>query len=144
MIPTILVTILCMCGVNGPVNGPYAPAVRGEQVQLEPPPPPPPPAVPGWSTASSNGTCTGLIPLLQFYSPGWDVNRMARIAYRESRCQPDASNSCCSGVLQMHRMHIPNAGCGVYSRGDYYDPAKNICAAADLWEASGYGAWSTS
>jgi len=111
-------------------------------VRLDPPKPAPPPVL--WTTEAVNGKCVGLIGALTYWSPGWDVNRMAGIAYRESRCDPNASNSCCSGVLQMHRMHVPNTMCGVYSRADYYDPWKNVCAAAALWRASGYGAWSTS
>ena len=136
----LLMSIICMCGGGGATA--TQPAVR-----LDPPPPvvdtlPPVPVL--WSTASANGHCTGLEFALAYWSPGWDVRRMSGIAYRESRCQPGASNSCCSGVLQMHRMHVPNAFCGVYSRDDYYDPWKNICAAAALWKTSGYGAWSTS
>lgn len=129
---------LCLCGG---VAGPYEPAVR-----LDPPPVVvdigTPPIL--WTTESRDGRCVGLEWALGHYSPGWSVERMSRIAYRESRCQPDASNSCCSGVLQMHRMHIPNAMCGVHTRADYYDPLHNICAAAALWRTSGYQAWTTS
>lgn len=105
------------------------------------PPPPAPPVL--WTTETVNGRCVGLIDALEYWSPGWDVNRMAGIAFRESRCDPNASNSCCSGVLQMHQMHVPEPWCGVYSRADLYDPWKNVCAAAALWRSSGYGAWST-
>jgi len=111
-------------------------------VRLDPPPPPPPPVL--WTTEAVNGHCVGLEGALAHFSPGWDVRRMSGIAYRESRCQPSASNSCCSGVLQMHRMHVPEPSCGVFSRNDLYDPWKNICAAAELWRSSGYSAWSTS
>lgn len=117
-----------------------APAVRGQQVQLEPPPPPPP----VFSSASANGRCVGAEPLLAQFSPGWDVARMSGIMYRESRCQPSASNSCCSGLLQIHRSWIDNAAvCGVYSRNDLYDPARNVCAAAIVYRTQGIGAWST-
>lgn len=147
----IIVTSLLILAIYGqaaraevgdhPVNGPYASAVRlNDQVQHEAPPPPPR----LWTTESANGKCIGLIAALTYWSPGWDVNRMAGIAYRESRCDPSASNSCCSGVLQMHKIHVPEPWCGVYSRNDLYDPWKNICSAAALWRSSGYGAWSTS
>jgi len=136
--PEVLVAIEQAAPVGG-----LAPAVR-----LNPPTTTTtttmPPLGPLWSTESSNGRCTGLVFALTHLSPGWDVWRMAGIAYRESRCQPNASNSCCSGVLQMHRMHVPVPSCGVWSRADLYDPWKNICAAAELWKASGYGAWSVS
>ena len=124
------------------------PAVATKKaVRLDPPSPPPttvaaPPVL--WSTASSNGHCVGFEFLLSYFSPGWSVTRMSGIMYRESRCTPTASNSCCSGLLQMHYIHIPNAACGVFTRKDYYDPVKNICAAAALWKVQGYGAWSTS
>ena len=117
-------------------------------MQLEPTLPPPPPPVQediGFTTASSNGRCVGAEGLLATLSPGWNVTRMSGIMYRESRCLPGASNSCCSGLLQIHKMHIPNLKhCGVYSRSDLYDPVKNICAGAWVWDNAGYSAWSTS
>lgn len=96
---------------------------------------------PSSSSESSDGRCVGYEGLLAQYSPGWDVVRMSRIMYRESRCNPGVSNSCCHGLLQMHEMHVGwiNA---VDSASDYYNPASNIAAAAELWRASGYGAWS--
>lgn len=129
---------LCMCGGGG--------ATATEQADRLDPPPTTVPDVPVlWSTESADGRCVGMEWALEYYSPGWDVVRMSRIMYRESRCQPTASNTCCSGLLQMHRMHIPRmALCGVVARADLYDPMKNICAAAALWGTSGYGAWSTS
>lgn len=135
MIAELLVG-LCLCGG---VSGPYQPADR-----LDPPPTTVPDIPLVWTTDSENGRCVGFEPLLAAFSPGWDVARMSRIMHRESRCQPTASNSCCSGLLQMHRMHVPDPPCGVYTRADYYDPVKNICAAALLWQTSGYGAWTTS
>jgi hypothetical protein len=95
------------------------------------------------TSASSDGRCVGYENLLAAHSPGWDITRMSRIMYRESRCQPDAANACCHGLLQMHEMHVGwiNA---VDTASDYYDPTANIRAAAELWTASGYGAWSTS
>ena len=107
---------------------------------------PPAPAAPepaAYSSASSNGRCVGYEGLLAQYSPGWDVGRMSGIMYRESRCNPGVSNSCCHGLLQMHEMHVGWLD-AVDSTSDYYDPAKNIAAAAQLWRSSGYGAWSTS
>ena len=112
-------------------------------VRLDPPKPPPPPPV-LWTTESQNGRCVGMINALTYWNPGWDVNRMAGIAYRESRCDPNASNSCCSGIMQIHRSWIDNvAMCGVYSRNDLYDPWKNICAAAVVFREQGISAWST-
>jgi hypothetical protein len=104
------------------------------------PPPPPPPPKPKASSTSSGNRCTGYEGLLSQY--GWDVARMSQIMYRESRCQPGASNSCCSGLLQIHEIWVPKAGsCGVYSRADLYDPAKNICTAAIIYRTQGMQAW---
>lgn len=103
------------------------------------------PPAPSLSSASSSGRCTGIIDALVAQSPGWDVNRMAAIAYRESRCQPGASNSCCSGLFQVHAIWIPKAAsCGVYSRSDLYNSWKNICVASIIYRTQGMGAWSTS
>lgn len=135
--------------IDHPINDPATGLMVATRLNPQPPvevapPPPPAPVFPTWSEASSNGKCTGAIGWLNFFSPGWDVNRMAGIMYRESRCQPSASNSCCSGVLQIHRIWISRgASCGVYSRDDLYDPVKNICMGAIIYRDQGIGAWST-
>jgi hypothetical protein len=132
-----LVTALCLCGGGGAT-------ATGKAVRLDPPPPPTTIPVPIlWTTESSNGRCVGLIDALEYWDPGWNVQQMAAIAYRESRCQPDASNSCCSGVFQIHRIWIPKAAsCDVYSRSDLYDPWKNVCTAAIIYRDQGMSAWS--
>lgn len=131
-----LVAALCMCGGGATATEPAD--------RLDPPPPVTDVVPVLWSTDAVNGRCVGMEWALEHWSPGWDTVRMSRIMYRESRCQPSASNSCCSGLLQMHRMHVPEPWCGVNTRADLYDPMKNICAAAALWRTSGYGAWTTS
>jgi hypothetical protein len=94
--------------------------------------------MPSFSSESEGTRCSGADELLWLFSPGWDVQRMSRIMFRESRCQPSATNSCCSGLFQIHRIHIPNlAPCGVYSRSDLYDPVKNICSAAIVFQRAG-------
>lgn len=125
-----------------------APAERtGNSVQETPTQPPPPtaPPTPTFSGDSYNGRCVGAEPLLAFYSPGWDVARMSRIMYRESRCQPGVTSStgCCRGLLQIHQLHVPSlGGCGVHSRSDLFDPVKNVCSAAIVWtKAGGYSPW---
>lgn len=129
-----------------PINDPATGMMVATRLNPQPPAPVAPPAPPVlWTTDSANGRCVGLVTALAYWSPGWDVQRMAAIAYGESRCDPNASNSCCSGVLQIHRIWVAKAAaCGVYSRSDLYDPWKNICTAAIIWRSSGYGAWSTS
>ncbi|HMJ84239.1 MAG TPA: hypothetical protein VK504_13760 [Vicinamibacterales bacterium] len=66
------------------------------------------------------------------------------LAFRESRCQPDASNWCCSGIWQIHKLWVPRlADCGVYVRADLYDAQRNACAAAYVYAVQGIDAWST-
>lgn len=139
MIAALLAAIICSCGIGGPTTGPYEPADREPIVATAPPP------VPVlWTTESANARCVGMVNAISHWSPGWNVDRMSAIAYRESRCDPNASNSCCSGIFQIHRSWISQLGmCGVYSRSDLYDPWKNICAASIIWRAQGMGAWDT-
>jgi hypothetical protein len=112
-------------------------------IEAEPPPPAPEQRQASTSQASTGNRCTGIIDALSAQSPGWDVNRMAAIAYRESRCQPSAANSCCTGLFQIHQIWIPKAGsCGVYSRADLTDPSRNICVAALIYRSQGMAAWS--
>ena len=123
-----------------------APAVR-----LDPPQPPPvesttPP--PSGSSASANGRCVGWEPLLAEHSPGWSIERMSRIMYRESRCQPGARNrsSSATGLLQILSSHCSwLAGqLGTWCTRDRLTDAEfNIRAAAVLWSEQGYGAWAT-
>jgi hypothetical protein len=123
-----------------------APAVR-----LDPPPPvaEPEPTPPGGSSDSSNGRCVGWESLLAYYSPGWSVERMSRIMYRESRCRPEVRNrsSSATGLLQILSSHCPwLAGqLGTWcNRSRLEDPDFNVRAGARLWREQGYGAWSTS
>ena len=121
-----------------------------EAERVDPPPPPVEqlPAVAG-SSASANGRCVGWQPLLEQYSPGWSVPRMAAIMHRESRCQPDARNrsSSATGLLQLLASHCPWLArqMGTWcTRDRLTDPTFNIRAAAVLWAEQGYSAWSTS
>lgn len=113
------------------------------QMQLTTPPAPPPTAPPGpptFSGASSNGRCTGAIPLLTYYSPGWNVDQFARIMWRESNCRPEVYNSCCHGLLQIHEMHCSRLAAAI-GPCNLYDPAYNIRAAAWLYRQAGTSPW---
>jgi hypothetical protein len=107
----------------------------------------PPPAV--VAPAPIDGRCTQFEGLLAQYSPGWDVVRMSKIMYRESRCQPDAANrhSTAEGLLQILSSHCPwlasqmGETCSV---SKLHDPDFTVRAGAVLWNAQGYSAWSTS
>jgi hypothetical protein len=98
------------------------------------------------TSASAGGRCIGWEPLLTRESPGWSVERMSRIMYRESRCLPGVRNrsSSASGLLQL----LASLHCGWLARElgpcDLFNPTYNVRAAALLWRKSGYGAWSTS
>lgn len=99
-----------------------------------------------FSDESSAGRCVGAEPLLLRYSPGWDVQRMSRIMYRESRCQADARNrsSSATGLLQLLASHCRwlSAQMGTWcSRDRLTDPEFNVEAAAVLWDEQGYRAW---
>ncbi len=126
--------------IDGPGNG------TAQAVRLNPPPPPPPVVVPVlFSSESANGRCVGAEFLLGYFSPGWDVVRMSKIMYRESRCDPSVArtDSGSTGLLQILRSH-----CGWLSARmngepcNLKDPVWNIRAGAVLWREQGYQAWS--
>lgn len=137
MIPTLIAAIICMCGGGGATA--TQPAVR-----LTPPTTVAPVPV-LFTQDSANGRCIGAEFLLEHFSPGWDVVRMSRIMYRESRCQPTVarSDSGSTGLLQILRSHcrwltqrMGGEACNLT------DPTWNIRAGAVLWREQGYGAWS--
>lgn len=91
-------------------------------------------------------SCVGAVPLLAFYSPGWDPERMARLMWRESRCVPGVRNpaSSATGLLQVLASHcswLPDAMNQPCTRTALEDPEFNIRAAAALWLIQGYDAW---
>jgi hypothetical protein len=92
--------------------------------------------------SSSNGRCVGYEDLLARYSPGWDVVKMSRIMYRESRCNAGAYNrSGATGLLQILKSH-----CGWFAgQGlggcNLTNPSYNIRAAALLFQNGGYNHW---
>ena len=103
---------------------------------------------PPGSSASSGGRCVGWEPLLERYSPGWSVDRMSRIMYRESRCRPEVRNrhSSATGLLQILSSHCAwlTDQLGTWcTRARLNDPVFNVQAAAVLWREQGMGAWAT-
>jgi len=131
--------IIAILVAASPGGGDYEVAERGDQTQIIAPAPVEVEPVTGPHYGSAiSGRCTQFEHLLEFFSPGWDIDQFSRIMWRESRCQPDAANSCCTGLVQIHRLHLPNlAVCGVTSRSDLTDPAKNICSAAVVFRRAG-------
>lgn len=132
--------IIAILTAISPITGNYQPAERGEQTQINTPTPV---TGPHYGSATPR-RCTQYEHLLVYFSPGWDVDQFSEIMWRESRCQPDAANSCCTGLVQIHRLHLPSlAVCDVYSRSDLTDPAKNVCSAAVVYRrAGGTSPWS--
>lgn len=117
--------------------------------RLDPPAPAPrdeaQPVTPSGTSASANGRCVGWEALLAHYSPGWDVTRMSRIAYRESRCQPHVRNpSGATGLLQLMPMHcrwLPAALGEPCTVARLQQAEYTIRAAAALWARDGYRPW---
>jgi hypothetical protein len=126
---------------------PTATAERGTQVQVEPTSPPPdePSGPPQGNESYSNGRCTGWEAKLAYYSPGWSVERMSRIMYRESRCRAGAHNSAgANGLLQVMRSNCPFIArqLGESCSADKLRTADfNIRAARELFQYDGYGPW---
>ena len=82
--------------------------------------------------------------LLGYFSPGWDVVRMSRYAYRESRCDPTVHNTAgAQGLLQITRINYDFLRSKGLPVSDVWlrDPVNNIRAAAELWKYSRYSAW---
>ena len=138
LLATLLATF-CLCGGGGGVTA------TGKAVRLNPPPPPPPTSLPVlFTTDSYAGRCIGAEFLLGYLSPGWDVARMSRYAYRESRCQPGAFNADgAQGLLQITRINYAYLRAHGLPATDLWlrDPVNNIKAAAVMWEYSRYQPW---
>lgn len=114
-----------MLRIDGPATV-YAPAVR-----VDPPGPQP----------------TVERSVEQIIRDVWPDNleaRALRIAYRESRYQPNVRTWCCYGVFQIHQIHLrwlcPELG--ICTRADLYDPVLNVEAAYALYLRDGWAPWS--
>ena len=91
------------------------------------------PAVPSGSVAD----------LIRQMWPDDSENEAVRIATRESRLVPTASNACCYGLFQIHyRAHRAwLTRYGVTSPSDLLDPQTNITVALALFQQAGWGPW---
>jgi hypothetical protein len=84
-----------------------------------------------------NTRCAHLEPLLELYSPGWDVRRMSAIMARESNCLPTVrSRTRDTGLLQINDVNLPwlteQAGFPVTVELLQH-PHFNVYLAAKLW-----------
>lgn len=150
---------LASLGLTGGATG-TSQAERGEQSQQTPAEAPPVEVIPAGQYPSQDappssaatgptgphygsaisGRCTQWEPMLEYFSPGWNIEQFSKIMYRESRCTPGVTSptNCCRGLLQIHQLHIPNLGvCGVYSKSDLYQADKNVCSAAVVYRRAG-------
>lgn len=107
-------------------------------------------AVPGPGGTSIEGRCTQYETLLTDLAPpgGWDVAKMSRTGWRETRCDPSLrSTTSDSGLLQINDINHPflRTALGEWvDRWTLLDPVQNIRAAAALctyWQRAGEGCY---
>ena len=85
-----------------------------------------------------SGRCLKYEPTLARLAPkgGWDVKRMSRYMYRESRCTPHVrSRTSDSGLLQINDVNLPYLSQKLGIRVTPWllmNPAYNVWAAAEL------------
>lgn len=105
--------------------------------------------IPGTAEAA-NGRCTKYEQALRQHQPrgGWDVARMSRYAYRESRCLPHVrSTTRDTGLLQINDVNHSylTRALGVrVTKVWLQNPTNNIRAAAALcsfWKRAGKGCY---
>lgn len=89
---------------------------------------------------AATGRCTRYEPTLAALAPkgGWDVGRMSRYMYRESRCTPNVrSRTSDSGLLQINDVNLPYLTQRLGHRVTPWllmNPGYNVWAAARLCE----------
>jgi hypothetical protein len=140
----LLTIALLLISPLPPIEAPPFAEATLPAVRLDPPAPPATESPVGGSSDSVDGRCVGWLPVISYYSPGWDSDRMAQLAYRESRCQPGVRNpSGSTGLLQLMPMHCVwlRSVLGHCSVADLENPYYNIAAAAQLWIRDGYAPW---
>ena len=90
------------------------------------------------TTHATTGTCTQYEHLLTIYAPrgGWNIPRMSRYMWRESRCQPHVrSRTRDSGLLQINDINLAYLTTRLGRRitpATLMNPTTNIQAAAQL------------
>jgi soluble lytic murein transglycosylase-like protein len=114
------------------------------------------PPVPGEAGTTVAGRCTQWEDLLAAHAParGWDVHRMSKLMWVESRCWPEIrSRTSDTGLMQINDINLPflrNVLGEDVSRWTLTDPVQNVRAAAalcDYWasrRSTCYQPWSRS
>jgi len=99
----------------------------------------PAPATTAPPTPRPTYTAEQIIQLIRDVWPDHLEQRAIEIAYRESRYNPYAVNSCCYGVFQInynaHKGWLPQIG--VTSAAQLFDPRVNVYAAYVIYQRSG-------
>jgi hypothetical protein len=91
------------------VTGPFQPAERGVQVQVNPPPPPPT-TVPSGPPSITPGDCESVRRVFDYFDPSGQSSAFfidGGIAFRETRCGSDTLNEATgdTGVVQLNPVH---------------------------------------
>jgi len=106
----------------------------------------PAPSTPTTTVPAASMTRAQIIQLIRDTFPD-DVEAVALyVAQRESNYRARTYNSCCYGIFQIHRLHVPSlASVGVKSTADLLNPVLNIKAAHRIWSRNGksWGPWCT-
>ena len=102
--------------------------------------------VPSATVEAARPTCATPRLVGLAYLAGWpakQIPKVMRTMWKESRCQPTAHNKWATGLMQIHKLHLPRL-CHQYNicvRLQLTDPLWNLVAAHDVWERSGWSAW---
>ena len=102
--------------------------------------------IPSATVEAARPTCaTPNLVTLAYYA-GWppkEIPKVMRTMWKESRCQTSARNKWATGLMQVHKIHLPRL-CKQYkicTRLQLLDPFNNLRAAHDVWSRSGWSAW---
>jgi|GEM_PF-3196563 len=117
-----------------------------------PPAPPPAGPTPGAAGSAAAGRCTQYEPLLAAHAPagGWDVQRMSKLMWATSRCDPSKRWTSSGGLLRISDVNhafLTGALGERVDRATLAQPAQHVRAAAALclqWRARGsscYAPW---
>ena len=144
MIAALLAAIICTCGVPGPAEGPYQPAVRLTT---------PTTTVAPWPTGIYNLPFApfGLTDCqeMRFYANQFGLPlAFDAIGWRESNCRNEdiVHTSCCWGYWQMDEDHFPIPECDAWSSRDVdsdnpLDKQRQACSAKQLYDRDGMSPW---
>lgn len=101
---------------------------------------------PAPSTAPAKPTCSTPELVTLAYYAGWppkEIPKLMRTMWKESRCIPSARNKWATGLMQVHKLHLPRLCISekICNRLQLLDPFRNLVAAHDVWSRSGWKAW---